>query len=70
MDFSVSIDLFATKQNAACERYFARYAEPDAEGQNAIAQPDGNSSRYPQCGETHREISNAFPPAALVAQTL
>ena len=66
----ISVDLFATKQNAICPRFFARFAEPDAEGQDALAQADWNSSRCPRCGESHREISYAFPPAALVAQTL
>jgi hypothetical protein len=66
----ISVDLFATKKNAICTCFFARFAEPDAEGQDALAQPDWNSSRCRRCGESHREINYAFSPAALVAQTL
>ena len=66
----ISIDLFATRENSIAQRFFARFAEPDAEGADALAQPDWNSSRCPWCGETHREVGYLLPPAALVVPTL
>ena len=36
----ISIDLFATRENSIAQRFLARFAEPDAEGADALAQPD------------------------------
>jgi hypothetical protein len=66
----ISIDLSATRENSIVQLFFARFAEPDAEGADALAQPDWNSLRCLWCGETHREVGYAFPPAALVVPTL
>ena len=66
----ISIDLFTTRENSISQCFFARYAEPDAEGADALAQPDWNSSRCPWCGESHMEVGYAFPLAALVVPTL
>jgi hypothetical protein len=62
----ITIDLFASADNALVPRFFARYGEPLAEGANALNQPDWGCSRCPHCGGKHREIAYAFPPSALL----
>lgn len=62
----ISIDLFATANNAFVPRFFARYAEPLAEGFDALSQSDWGRSRCTTCGQTHRECVFAFPPRALL----
>ena len=63
---SLSLDLFATADNALVPRFFAQYPEPLAEGVDALAQPDWGRSRCPHCGALHRECAFAFPPRALL----
>ena len=62
----LSIDLFATADNAIVPRFFARLPEPLAEGVDALAQPDWGRSHCPQCGQDHRECAFAFPPRPLL----
>jgi hypothetical protein len=62
----LSLDLFATAENALVPRFFARFSEPLAEGIDALAQPDWGRSRCPHCGTLHRECVLAFPPRALL----
>ena len=56
--------------NNIVPRFFAQFAEPDAEGRDALAQPDWNASWCPHCRHIHREVGFAFPPPALIAPTL
>jgi hypothetical protein len=63
---TVSVDLFATADNALVPRFFARYPEPLAEGVDALSQPDWGRSLCPHCGTVHRECAFAFPPRALL----
>jgi hypothetical protein len=62
----LSLDLFATADNALVPRFFARFPEPLAGGFDALAQPDWGRSRCPLCGALHRECVFAFPPRALL----
>ena len=63
----ISIDLFATADNALVPRFFARFPEPLAEGVDALAQPDWGRSECPRCGSVHRECVFAFPPRPLLS---
>jgi hypothetical protein len=45
--------------------FFARYAEPRAEAEDAFAVGDWDRSRCPFCGLCQREVLYAFPPTAL-----
>ena len=62
----ISIDLFATAENALVSRFYALTAEPLAEGADALTQLDWGRSKCPCCGRTHREFAYAFPPQILL----
>jgi hypothetical protein len=62
----LSLDLFATADNALVPRFFARFSEPLAEGIDALVQPDWGRSRCPHCRALRRECVFAFPPRALL----
>ena len=62
----ITIDLFATNENRLVPRFCARYAEPDAEGVDALSQTSWFSSNCVHCGKCHRENFYAFPPQALI----
>ena len=66
LGWTISIDLFASNENRLVPRFFAWYAEPDAEGVDALSQTSWHSSRCPHCHQQHREIFYAFPPQALI----
>ncbi len=60
------MDAFASEANAALPRFFARFAEPQAEAEDAFAVGDWGCSLCPAaCGQFHREVLFALPPAAL-----
>jgi hypothetical protein len=61
----LSLDLFATADNALVPQFFSQFPEPLTERIDALAQPDWGSSRCPHCGALHRECMFAFPPRAL-----
>ena len=46
--------------------FFARYAEPSAESEDAFTVGDWDQLACPKCGRTHRETLFAFPPPALL----
>jgi hypothetical protein len=66
LGWKVSVDLFATASNSLSPRFYSRFAEPDAEAVDAMAQPDWGSSLCPRCGRRHREVAFAFPPRILL----
>ena len=70
LGWRISIDLFASRKNNITPRFFAQFAEPDAEGRDALAQPSWNSSVCSHCCSVHCEVGFAFPPQALIAPTL
>jgi hypothetical protein len=66
--WSISVDLFATAENAIAPRFFSRYPEPTAEAFDALSVPSWNASPCPFCSRCHREVFFAFPPPALLPQ--
>jgi hypothetical protein len=62
----LSLDLFATADNALVPRFFARFPEPLAEGIDALAQPDWGRSCCLHCGALHQECVFTFPSRALL----
>ena len=66
----VTLDVYASGDNAVVPRFFARHAEPAAEGVNAFAQPSWAVSRCPACGQRHREFPLIFSPRALLPATV
>ena len=66
LNWRLSVDLFATRVNRQTPRFFARYAEPGAEGVDAFEQSDWGCSLCPACRQRHREVFYAFPPQALI----
>ena len=66
----ITVDLFASADNALVPRFYARYAEPLAEGVDALAQPDWGWSQCCACGQRHREFCFVFPPRALLSKVV
>ena len=64
--WSLTVDAFATEANAFLPRFFARYAEPKAEAEDAFTVLDWARSSCPHCGSLHREYLFAFPPPPLL----
>ena len=66
------LDVFTSGYNAVVPRFFARHAEPAAEGVDAFAQPSWAVSRCPACGQRHREFKFPliFPQRALLPATV
>ena len=64
--WSVTVDVFASESNAVVPRFFARYAEPSAEAEDAFTVPDWAFSRCPRCAQLHRETLFAYPPPPLL----
>ena len=65
LDWQLTVDAFATESNAFLPRFFARYAEPAAEAEDAFTVPDWAFSRCPHCDRLHRETLFASPPPPL-----
>ena len=66
LGWPITIDAFATESNALVPRFFARYAEPRAEAEDAFTVPDWACSVCPHCAQPHRETLFAFPPPPLL----
>jgi hypothetical protein len=66
LGWTLTVDAFASKSNSLLPRFFARYAEPEAEAEDAFTVPDWARSICPSCDQCHRETLYAFPPAALL----
>ena len=64
--WTLTVDAFASHSNALLPRFFARYAEPSAEAEDAFTVPDWACSTCPACGLSHRETLFAFPPPQLI----
>jgi hypothetical protein len=62
----LTIDAFASESNSLLPRFFARYAEPAAESEDAFTVCDWDQSTCPKCGLAHREALFAYPPPALL----
>ncbi len=66
LGWELTVDAFASEANSLLPRFFARYAEPRAEAEDAFEVNDWDRSTCPTCGCVHRETLFAFPPAALL----
>jgi hypothetical protein len=66
----VTVDAFASASNARAPRFWSRFIEPGAELFDALCACDWAQSACPRCGQAHREVLYAFPPAALVRATV
>jgi hypothetical protein len=66
LGWELTVDAFASESNSLLPRFFARYAEPQAEAEDAFAVGDWDRSRCPFCGLLQRETLYAFPPSALL----
>ena len=66
LGWSLTVDAFATESNTFLPRFFARYAEPRAEAEDAFTVPDWACSSCPHCLAVHRECLFAFPPPMLI----
>jgi hypothetical protein len=64
--WSLTVDAFASESNRVLPRFFARYAEPLAEAEDAFTVPDWARSSCPACGLCHLETLFAFPPPAML----
>ena len=64
--WALTVDAFASEANSLLPRFFARYAEPRAEVEDAFTVPDWTGSSCPTCGCSHRETLFAFPPPPLL----
>jgi hypothetical protein len=66
LGWTLTVDAFASKSNSLLPRFFARYAEPDAEAVDAFTVQDWARFLCPSCDHCHRETLFAFPPASLL----
>ncbi len=64
--WTLTVDAFASHSHALLPRFFARYAEPSAEVEDAFTVPDWACSTCPTCGLTHRETLFTFLPPPLI----
>ena len=64
--WTITVDAFASECNSLLPRFYARYAEPNAEVEDAFTVPDWDQSVCPACGHMHRETMFAFPPPSLL----
>ena len=64
--WTLTVDAFASESNSLLPRFYARYAEPNAEVEDAFTVADWAFSACPACGCPHRETLFAFPPPPLL----
>jgi hypothetical protein len=60
--WTLTVDAFASDSNSLLPRFFARYAEPSAEAEDAFPVPDWAASACPACGCDHHEALSRPPP--------
>ena len=66
LGWTLTVGAFASKSNSLLPRFFARYAEPDAEAEDAFTVPDWARSLCPSSDHSHCETLFAFlPPSPL-----
>jgi hypothetical protein len=66
LGWELTVDAFASEANSLLPRFFARYAEPLAEAEEAFEVNDWDRSACPSCRGVHHETLFAFPPAAFL----
>jgi hypothetical protein len=66
LGWTLTVGAFASKSNSLLPRFFARYAEPDAEAEDAFTVPDWARSLCPSSDHSHCETLFAFLPPSLL----
>jgi hypothetical protein len=66
----ITIDLFATSENAQCERFFSATPEALASGTDALQQDSWSSSPCPWCNRRRPDFVLLFPPVHLIRQAV
>jgi hypothetical protein len=66
LGWPLTVDAFASASNTLLPRFFARFAEPDAEAEDAFSVGNWDRSLCPCCGQLHRETLFVYPPPALL----
>ena len=66
----ITMDLFASRENAFCARYCSELADPQAEARDAFTQPSWAASLCPICARSRPEFVLLYPPFALIAQAV
>jgi hypothetical protein len=66
LGWELAVDAFASEANSLLPRFFARYAEAQAEAEDGFEVKDWDRSTCPACQGINRETLFAFPQAALL----
>ncbi len=66
----ITVDAFASAENAFAPHFFARYAKARAEAEDAFTVPDWGCSECPSCRRLHLVVLFAYPPPALINRFL
>ena len=66
--WQLTVDLFASEENAKTQRFYSMYHEPKSERVDAFTAPSWTHSECPLCKVAHRETVLAFPPHALLTR--
>ena len=66
----ITMDLFASRENAFCARYCSELSDPLAEARDAFTQPSWAASLCPICARSRPEFVLLYPPFALIAQAV
>ena len=66
----LTLDLFASHTNTLTPRYYSAWAEPQAEAQDALSQPDWSQSFCPMCQKNRPDFVYLYPPWELVPAAL
>jgi hypothetical protein len=66
LGWKLTVDAFASEANSLLPRFFARYAEPRAEAEDASSVGNWACSTCPACQQSHGEVLFTFLPSALL----
>jgi hypothetical protein len=66
--WQLTVDLFASEENAKTHRFYSMYHEPKSERVDAFTEPSWANSVCQSCQVPHRETVLAFPPHALLTR--
>ena len=66
----ITMDLFASRENAFCARYCSELPDPQAEARDAFTQPSWACSRCPICARLRPEFVLLYPPFNLIGQAV
>jgi len=64
--WDITVDAFASSKNSLVPRFFARFAEPLAEAEDAFTMEDWACSLCPRCHHWHREVLFVYSQTKLI----